>query len=63
MDFFVGHDIGNRGIQNARAQPRKDVRTMAKDLIKNGKAVKSSTGKTNEIVSHKSLDMERKFLK
>ena len=43
MDFFVGHDIGNRGIQNARAQPRKDVRTMAKDLIKNGKAGRSST--------------------
>ena len=26
-----------------RAQPRKDVRTMAKDLIKNGKAGRSST--------------------
>lgn len=43
MDFFVGHDIGNRGIQNAGAQPRKEVRTMTKDLIKNEKAGKSST--------------------
>ena len=41
--FYVWHDIGNRGIRNTRAQPRKEVRTMTKDLIKNGKAGKSST--------------------
>ena len=26
MDFFVGHDIGNRGMQNARAQPRSVIK-------------------------------------
>jgi hypothetical protein len=41
--IYIWHDTGNREIRNTRAQPRKEVRTMANDLIKNGKAGKSST--------------------
>ena len=41
--IYVWHDTGDRRIQNARAQPGKEVRIMTKDLIKNGKAEKSST--------------------
>jgi hypothetical protein len=43
MGFSVWHDCGSREMQNARAKPGKDVRTMAQDLVKNGKAGKSST--------------------